>query len=100
VDPSYFSIPDGLKIQGPPHPLQVMGESFYPSFIVSSFWGTLTVRLVVDGIITVIIPFMVPLLFRVVLFLAPVFNSVKCVSVADDVAQVPVVPISFSAAFL
>jgi hypothetical protein len=57
-------------------------------------------QLVIERAIVIIVPLVTPLLFGAVLFLAPIFNLTVGISVADDVAQVMVIPISPSAVFL
>jgi hypothetical protein len=52
----------------------------------------LPVRLVIEGIIIVIVPLIVLLLLVMLLISALVFNPAVCISTADDVAQVMVVP--------
>jgi hypothetical protein len=80
--------------------IQVTGESFNSSFIVPSFWGALSVRLVIEGTIVITVPFIVSFLFDAFSLLAVVFNSVVCISAVDHVTQVSVIPISLSAVFL
>jgi hypothetical protein len=58
------------------------------------------VRLIVIGTIIEILPFFTLLLFKTLMIMAPVFYSTTCISIADDVAQMSVIPISSSAAFL
>jgi hypothetical protein len=70
---------------------------FDPAFIRSSFQGMVPVRLIVEGTIIIIVPFIASLSFNATSFLAPVFNQVGCISIVDDIAQVLVVPILFSA---
>jgi hypothetical protein len=57
-----------------------------------SFKGVLAVRLVIVGTIIIIVPLIALFLFHALSFLAPIFDSVVCISTADDVAQVAVVP--------
>jgi hypothetical protein len=64
------------------------------------FGRTLSVRLVIIGIIVVIVPFFTMLLFKALVLLAPVFILATCISATDDVAQISVIPVSSSAAFL
>jgi hypothetical protein len=80
--------------------IQVMGESFNSSFVVPSFWGALSVRLVIEGTIVITVPFIASFLFDAFSLLAVVFNSAACISAVDHVTQVSVIPISFSAVFL
>jgi hypothetical protein len=65
-----------------------------------SFRRVLSVRLIVIGTIIEILPFFTLLLFKALMILAPIFYSAACISVADDVAQMSVIPISSLAAFL
>jgi hypothetical protein len=53
-----------------------------------------SVRLIIEGTAIIIVPFIVSLSFDAASLLALVFNQVTCVFVTDDIAQVPVVPIS------
>jgi hypothetical protein len=62
-------------------------ESFDPAFVVRSFQRTVSVRLITERTIIVIVP-----------LLALIFNPIACVSVADNVVQVFVIPISSLAA--
>jgi hypothetical protein len=71
-----------------------MGKSFDSSFIASIFGGTLSVRLVIEGTIIIIVPFVASFLFDVTSLLAPFFNSDVCISAVNNVTQVPIVPIS------
>jgi hypothetical protein len=57
-------------------------------------------RLVIIGIVVVIVPFFMLLLFKALVLLIPVFNPVACISAADDVAQISVIPVLSSTAFL
>jgi hypothetical protein len=65
-----------------------------------SFRKKLSVRLVIIGTIVVIVPFLVLLLFKALVLLMPIFNPVACISAVDDVAQISVIPVSPSIAFL
>jgi hypothetical protein len=56
------------------------------------FWRTLLVRLVIVGAIIVIVPFIALLLLITLSISAPVFNLAACISVADDITQVAVLP--------
>jgi hypothetical protein len=58
------------------------------------------VRLIVIGVVVVIVHFFTLLLFKVLALLMPVFNSAACISVADDVTQISVIPVLSSAVFL
>jgi hypothetical protein len=82
------------------HPLQIMGKCLDSSYIVPSFRRMLSVRLVIIGTIVVIIPLFMSLLFKALALLTPVFDPVVCIFVADDIAQVSVIPVSPSATFL
>jgi hypothetical protein len=64
------------------------------------FRRTLSVRLVIIGTIVVIVPFFTPLLFKMLTLLMPVFYSSTCISTVDDIAQISVILISPSVAFL
>jgi hypothetical protein len=75
-------------------------ESLDPSFIVSSFWGTLSVRLVVERTIIIIVPLIVSFLFHSVALLMTVFYPATCISFAENVAHVPLVLISLSTVLL
>jgi hypothetical protein len=67
---------------------------------VPSIRGTLSVRLVVERIIVVIVPFIMALLFDVLMLLAPVINPTMCISDVDDIMQIAVFLIMPSAALL
>jgi hypothetical protein len=58
------------------------------------------VRLVIIGTIVVIVPFFMPLLFETLTLLTLVFDPTSCISAADDVAQILVIPVSPSGMFL
>jgi hypothetical protein len=58
------------------------------------------VRLVIIGTIVVIVPFFTLLLFKTLVLLTPVFDPAACISTANDVTQISVIPASPSAAFL
>jgi hypothetical protein len=60
----------------------------------------LSVRLIVIGIVVGIVSFFTLLLFKALVLLASVFNPATCISTVDDVVQISVIPVSFSAAFL
>jgi hypothetical protein len=77
-----------------------VGKSFDSSFIVRSFRRALSERLVVEGTIIIIIPLVVSFMFNALSLLAPIFNLVVCISVANDVTQVMVILVSSSAVFL
>jgi hypothetical protein len=57
-------------------------------------------RLVIIGIVVVIVPFFMLLLFKALVLLIPIFNPVACISAVDDVAQISVIPVLSSTAFL
>jgi hypothetical protein len=57
-------------------------------------------RLVIEGIVIIIVPFVASFLFNVISLLAAVFNLVACVSTMNDVLQVRVVPVLSSATLL
>jgi hypothetical protein len=77
-----------------------VGKDFDSSFIAPSFRGALSMRLVVEGAIIIIVPLIVSFLFGMVSFLASAFDLVMGISVADDVVQVMVIPVSPLVAFL
>jgi hypothetical protein len=56
VDPSYFSIPDGLKFRGQRTLFKSREKALTP-FIASSFYGMVSVGLIVVRTIVVIVPF-------------------------------------------
>jgi hypothetical protein len=58
------------------------------------------VRLVVEGTIIVIVPLITSFLLNALTLLAPVVNPIVCISTTDDIAQISVIPIPPSAAFL
>jgi hypothetical protein len=58
------------------------------------------VRLVIIGTVVIIVPFFTLLLFKALALPTLVFNLVVFISTADDVAQLSVVPVSSSTAFL
>jgi hypothetical protein len=84
----------------PVHPLQIVRKGFDSSWVVPSFRGVLSVRLVIEGTIIVIVPLITPFLLNTLTLLALVVNLITCISVADDIAQISVIPIPPSAAFL
>jgi hypothetical protein len=65
-----------------------------------SFKGVLSVRLVIEGAIIIIVPFIASFLLNTLSPLAPTFYPAACISAADDVAQISVVPITPSTALL
>jgi hypothetical protein len=77
-----------------------MGESFDSSWVAPSFRGVLSVRLVVEGTIIVIVPLITSFLINALTLLTAVVNPVTCISTADDVVQISVIPIPPSAMFL
>jgi hypothetical protein len=58
------------------------------------------VRLVIIGTIVVIVPFFTLLLFKALTLMTPVFEPATCISAADDVMQISIVPVSSSVTFL
>jgi hypothetical protein len=58
-----------------------------------SLRGALSVRLVIEGTIIIIVPLITSLLLNALLLLAPVFDPSACISTADNVPQVLVIPI-------
>jgi hypothetical protein len=77
-----------------------MGESFDPTFIASSFWGMMLMRLIVEGTVIVIVPLLVLFMLDVALHLAPVYNLVACISIVYNITQVLVILVSSSAMLL
>jgi hypothetical protein len=77
-----------------------VGKCFDSSWVVPSFRGALSVRLVVEGTILVIVPLLTSFLLNALTLLAPVVNPVVCISVMDDIAQVTVMSILPMAALL
>jgi hypothetical protein len=69
-------------------------ESLDPTFIVSSVRGTVLVGLVIIRAIVVIVPFIASFTLDAVSFLALVFYPVACISVADNITEISIVPIS------
>jgi hypothetical protein len=88
-----------LEVQGPTHPLQVVGKGL-DSCIVPSLGRTLSMRLVIIGITVVIVPPFTSLQFKSLALLTQVFDLVMCIFAADDVAQVLVIPVTHSVVFL
>jgi hypothetical protein len=82
------------------HPLQVVGKNLDSFCIMPPFGRTLSVRLVIIGIIVVIVPFFTLLLFKALAHLAPIFNPVACISAVNDITQISVTPVVSSASFL
>jgi hypothetical protein len=60
---------------------------------VSSSQRIVSVGLVIVRAIVIVVTFIVSLTLDAVSFLVPVFNLVMCISVADKVTQVSVIPI-------
>jgi hypothetical protein len=89
-----------LEIQGPTHPLQVMGKGFDSSWITSPLRGALSVRLVIEGAIIIIVPFVMPFSLEAVSLLVPIFNLAVHVSVTDGDKQVTVILITPSTTLL
>jgi hypothetical protein len=58
------------------------------------------VRLVIERTIIVIVPLITSFLLNVLMLLVPAVNSIACISAADEVAQISIIPIPPSAAFL
>jgi hypothetical protein len=56
--------------------------------------------LIIEGTIIVIVPLLASFALDTISLLAPVFNPVACISVADNIKQVSVVPLSFSIVLL
>jgi hypothetical protein len=77
-----------------------VGKCFDSSWVVPSFRGALSVRLVVEGTILVIVPLLTSFLLNALTLLASVVNPVVCISVMDDIAQVTVMSILPMAALL
>jgi hypothetical protein len=57
-------------------------------------------RLVIEGIVIIIVPFVASFLFNVISLLVVVFNPVACIFAMNDVMQVLVVPVLSSAMLL
>jgi hypothetical protein len=89
-----------LYVYGLAHPIQIVGNGFDSSWVVPTFRGALSVRLVIDGIIVVIVPLIMSILLNALMLLAPVVNPNACISTADDIAQISVISIPPSATFL
>jgi hypothetical protein len=64
------------------------------------FGRMLLMRLVIIETIVVIVPFFMLLLFKALMLLTPIFDLATCISIVDDVAQISIIPVSSSAAFL
>jgi hypothetical protein len=77
-----------------------VGKGFDSSWIAPSFRGALLVRLVLEGTIMVIVHLFMSFLLNALTLLAPVVNPDACISIADDIAQVSVIPIMPSATLL
>jgi hypothetical protein len=77
-----------------------MEKSLDSTCIAPAFGRTLLVRLVIIGTIVVVVPFLMLLLFKVLVLLAPVFNSVACISIVEVVVEISVILVSSSSAFL
>jgi hypothetical protein len=77
-----------------------MGKSFDSSWVVPSFRGALSVRLVIEGTIIVIVPLITSFLLNMFMLLAPIVNPVVCIITMDDVTQILVIPILPSVMFL
>jgi hypothetical protein len=77
-----------------------MEKSLDSACIAPPFGRTLLVRLVIIGTIVVVVPFLMLLLFKVLVLLAPVFNSVACISIVEVVVEISVILVSSSSAFL
>jgi hypothetical protein len=75
------------------HPLQVVRKGFDSSCIMPSFRGALSVRLVIESTIITIATLVASLLLDAFSLLAPVFDLAMCISIADDIVQVLVIPI-------
>jgi hypothetical protein len=58
------------------------------------------VRLVIIGTIVVIVPFFTLHLFKALALRTPIFYPALCISTADDVAQIFIIPVSSLAVFL
>jgi hypothetical protein len=58
------------------------------------------VRLVIEGTIIVIVSLITSFLVNALMLLALVVNPIVCISAADDVAEISVIPIPPLAAFL
>jgi hypothetical protein len=88
-----------LEVQGPTHPLQVVGKGLDSSCIVPSLRIMLSVRLVIIGTIVVIVPLLTSLLFKALTLLTLDFDPAACIFGADNVSQVLIILVSPSVAF-
>jgi hypothetical protein len=77
-----------------------MGKSLDSSYIAPSFRRMLSVSLVIIGSVVVIVPLFTLLLFTALTLLMLVFNPVACISAADDITEISVIPVSSSVVFL
>jgi hypothetical protein len=77
-----------------------MGKCPDSSYIAPSLKRTLSVRLVIIVTILGIVLLFTSLLFKALTLLTPVFYPAACIFTVDDVAQVSVIPVLPSAAFL
>jgi hypothetical protein len=71
-----------------------MRKSLNPALIASSNWGTLLVGLVIVRAIIIMVPFLVSFVLDTVSFLAPIFYPVTGISVAENIMQVSIFPVS------
>jgi hypothetical protein len=81
-----------LEIQGPVHHFHFMGKDFDSSWVAPTFRRVLSVRLIIERTIIIIVPLFTSLLL--------VINPVTCISIVDDIVQIPVITISPSAVLL
>jgi hypothetical protein len=77
-----------------------MGKGFNSSWIVPSFGGALSMRLVIEGTIIIIVPLVTSFLLDALTLLVLVVNPVVCIYVTDDIAHVSVIPITPSVTLL
>jgi hypothetical protein len=63
-----------------------MEKRFDSSCIVPPFGRMLSMRLIIKGIVVVIVPFFMLLLFKALGLLTLVFNPTACISTMDDIA--------------
>jgi predicted neutral ceramidase superfamily lipid hydrolase len=68
-----------------------MGKGFDSSWITPTFRGALLVRLVIEGAIVIIVPFVRSFLVNLFSLLAPIFYPTTCISTMDDIAQIVVI---------
>jgi hypothetical protein len=77
-----------------------MGKGFDSSCITPSFREAFSVRLVGERTIVILVPFIASLLLNALSLLASVFYPSVCISAADDIVQVSIIPITPSVGLL